>query len=299
MIPLNIMMEVTREFSQSILSRHEDTIDSEDFSLTLDTLLGLHVRACQVTAEIINLLEAGYADGAMARWRTLHELAVVADLIHDEGDELARRYLDHNIIDQKKAADKYMEVVKVTDYAPISDSELHQLEKDYQNALDKHGNDFRREYGWASNVIGNPNPKFVDLIKKTNRETLQSYYKMASFNVHANSRSLFYRQTSMASHSGLIAGSSNAGIEEPAIQTAYILCQITSNLTSNIDTTLDDLIALQTLVRLRDKANKGFNEAARQLDEEDQEYLELSEQYSNFDIVDIEQFDKLGVENSI
>lgn len=298
LIPLNIMMEVTREFSQSILNRHQETIDTDVFSLTLDTLLGLHVRACQVTAEIVNLLEAGYADGAMARWRTLHEIAVVADLIHDAGDELSRRYMDHNIIDEKKAADKYMEVAKIAGYAPIPHEELEAIEAEYQAVLDKHGKDFRKEYGWASDVVGNPNPRFVDLIKKSNRESLQSYYKIASFNVHANARSLFYRQTSMASHSGLISGSSNAGLDEPGIQTAYLLCQITSNLTTNIDTTLDDIIALQTLVRLRDKAYKGFSEAAKQLDMEDQEYLELSEEYEDFDIVDIEDFDVLGVENS-
>ena len=36
----------------------------------------LHARSCQVTREIVALIEAGYADGAMARWRTLHEISV-------------------------------------------------------------------------------------------------------------------------------------------------------------------------------------------------------------------------------
>jgi len=200
LMPLNIMLEGTRELSQNIYDRHQDIVETQSFSLTLDTLLGLHIRACQVTAEIITLLEAGYPDGAMARWRTLHELAVVADLIHEEGDELARRYLDHNIVDIKKASDKYMEIAVLAGYEPISDEERADIETKYQNSLTKHGRDFRREYGWASEVIGNPNPKFVDLVKKSDRDTLQSYYKMASFNVHANARSLFFRQTSMASH---------------------------------------------------------------------------------------------------
>ena len=69
-------------------------------------------------------------------------------------------------------------------------------------------------------------------------------------------------------------------------------------MTTNIDTALDDIIALQTLVQLRDKAYKGFSEAAKQLNMEDQEYLELSEEYADFDIVDIEDFKTLGVENS-
>ena len=46
------------------------------------------VRACQVTDEIICLLENGFADGAMARWRTLHEIAVVAVVISQHGENL-------------------------------------------------------------------------------------------------------------------------------------------------------------------------------------------------------------------
>lgn len=46
-----------------------------------DTLVRLHARACQVLLEIIVLMEDGLADGAMARWRTLHELTIVATLL--------------------------------------------------------------------------------------------------------------------------------------------------------------------------------------------------------------------------
>jgi len=49
---------------------------------------------------------------------------------------------------------------------------------------------------------------------------------------------------------------------------------------------------------LRDKTYKGFHKAAQKLDEEDQEYLELSEQYSDIEIVDVEDFNTLGVETS-
>ena len=41
-----------------------------------EALTRLHGRACQVAKEILVLLRSGYADGAHARWRTLHEIAV-------------------------------------------------------------------------------------------------------------------------------------------------------------------------------------------------------------------------------
>ncbi len=46
-----------------------------------NVLVRLHARACLVTAEVLTLLRAGLASGAHARWRSLHELAVVACFI--------------------------------------------------------------------------------------------------------------------------------------------------------------------------------------------------------------------------
>jgi len=39
----------------------------------------------------------------MARWRTLHEINVVITLIAEDGDELAERYLAHDIVESARA----------------------------------------------------------------------------------------------------------------------------------------------------------------------------------------------------
>ena len=54
----------------------EEAAQTDDF--VFDALTRLHARGCQVGFEILALLKNGFADGAHARWRTLHELAVVA-----------------------------------------------------------------------------------------------------------------------------------------------------------------------------------------------------------------------------
>lgn len=46
--------------------------------ILIDTLIRLHARCCQIAQEIVCLLSAGFADGAMARWRTMHEISAVA-----------------------------------------------------------------------------------------------------------------------------------------------------------------------------------------------------------------------------
>ena len=47
---------------------------------TVEVQTRLHARACQIAQEVLTLLSAGYADGAMGRWRSLHEVTVVAEL---------------------------------------------------------------------------------------------------------------------------------------------------------------------------------------------------------------------------
>ena len=73
----------------------------------LEALTRLHARGCQVSGEVLALLHAGFADGAHARWRSLHEMAVVASLIQQHGQELAERYLLHETIQQYKLACEY------------------------------------------------------------------------------------------------------------------------------------------------------------------------------------------------
>lgn len=65
------------EAGESFQNKHGDSarqsVDAKFSALTL-----LHGRSCMVTSEIYGLLRTGHAAGAQARWRTLHELAVVA-----------------------------------------------------------------------------------------------------------------------------------------------------------------------------------------------------------------------------
>ena len=69
-----------------------------------EALIRMHGRACQVAREILTLLRAGFADGAHARWRTLHELAIVACVISEAGPDLAERYLRHDTVERYKLA---------------------------------------------------------------------------------------------------------------------------------------------------------------------------------------------------
>src|SRR5260370_32451533 len=86
-------------------------------------LIRVLVRGCQVTDEIICLLENGFADGAMARWRTLHEIAVVAVVLSHHGEDIAARYVDHQAVESMRSMRKYISCCEELGYTPLSDRE--------------------------------------------------------------------------------------------------------------------------------------------------------------------------------
>ena len=72
-----------------MISRESGDLFNESFGKNNDqvffVLWRLHARSCQITMEILALLKSGFADGAHARWRTLHEIAVTALFIKQQG----------------------------------------------------------------------------------------------------------------------------------------------------------------------------------------------------------------------
>ena len=98
---LRMLLTMSREWCQEINVRESHRRKHKN-SRSRKLLIRLLVRACQVTDEILCLLENGFADGAMARWRTLHEIAVVAAVILQHGDDIAERYIDHQAVESKR-----------------------------------------------------------------------------------------------------------------------------------------------------------------------------------------------------
>lgn len=73
---LFMLVEAARESGEEYAATFQKVAEAEqDFRFL--ALCKLHARACLVASEVHWLLEGGFASGAMARWRTLHEIAVV------------------------------------------------------------------------------------------------------------------------------------------------------------------------------------------------------------------------------
>lgn len=236
-------------------------------------LVRLHTRACQVTDEIICLLENGFADGAIARWRTLHEISIVAALIADGDEDLAERYILHDAVEVKRQADDYEETQVPLGFSPLGKRHRRNIEQQFEEALNRFGTTFAHPYGWAAKHLNLKKPTFKDLQEAADRAGMSSHYKIASFNVHASARSLFFNLASIGDQTIFLAGRSNTGLVDPGERTAHTLALITSlyvGHTSNIDRILE----LKVILRIRDavgpalrRANKGLerDERARKI----------------------------------
>ena len=266
---LRMMLTISREVGEANALKNRRSRARCDWHKR-HVLGQLHIRACQVTAEIITLLENGYADGAMARWRTLYEIGVVATLIADYDDGLAERYLAHEVIDARNALKLYEETHEELGYAPPSKAEIANVDQLCQAAIAQFEREFKGNYGWAAKYLGLKSPTFVDLQKVAGRAKMRSHYKMASYNVHADVKGITFKHGSLRNPRQVLLGASNAGLEEPGQNTSITFGQITVLLMMSRPE-LDDIVSMRILVKLQEETADAFVKAGRQLKREERE----------------------------
>jgi hypothetical protein len=232
----------------------------------VEAMSRVHARACHVAGEVLALLESGYADGAHARWRTLHELAVVAAVLSEHDDDLAERYLHHEVVESHKAAVQFNEHAGDLGEKPLSKREMQELASQERALRERYGADYAKRYGWAAKVLNNSNPNFDQLERAASVKHLRPYYKLASYNAHATPKGINYRLGLRGPSSEiLLAGPSNAGLEEAGRFAAHSLLTTTLCLLT-IRTTLDSLVFGKMLLALFDDVERKFIRAAARLE---------------------------------
>jgi hypothetical protein len=269
---LRMLLAISREIGEDAQKRFRKSRAKKNLILR-SLLLRLHARACQVMAEIITLMENGFADGAMARWRTLYEIGVVATVIVDAGERLAERYVDHDAVESKAALDEHDRCYGQLDYKYTAARHRKRILRAYDAAILKYGKEFGSTYGWAVEYLGLKRPTFRDLEAVVQRSMMRPYYKLASDNVHAGTKGLFYRLGQLSDQSFIIAGASNFGFADPGQNTAFTITQITHLLYAQRKSTLETSIEIQTLILLRDQIVRALGRADRKLR---QDHAELS-----------------------
>jgi len=231
-----------------------------------EVLVRLHARGCQISSEILTLLKAGFADGSHARWRTLHELAVVAYFIKEkEDDELAERYLLHSAVESYRGAMQYQKHYEALGEKPIKENVMRKIEDSVNKLCERFGPNFREKYGWAAKSLDNPNPSFADIENSAGFEHMRPWYKMASHNVHANPKGIMFR-LGYDQRDLMLAGPSNEGPADPGQSTALSLLQLTVPLLS-LHVSAENLLELLVLSKLTHEVRDAFLEAHQKLED--------------------------------
>ena len=258
---ISLSLEAGMEFNKQF-----QNAAAEENDVLFDVLRNLHARACQIGWEVLALIKGGFADGAHSRWRTLHEIAIVAMFIAHHGRELAERYLDHELVEAHKAAVEHQRYSEAMRYDPLPDEEFAEIERMYQEVLARYGESFRHDYGWAAEALGKKKTTFRDIELAVGLDKWRPYYKMASNNVHAGTKGIAFRLGLLRNKPPLLlAGPSNSGFTDPAHSTAISLLQITTTLLMTRPSA-DASVLCQILQILQDEVGNEFLKVQRSIE---------------------------------
>jgi hypothetical protein len=151
---LDAMISFAEELLEFVRRRVKGGIPDEDW--TRAALLLILARGIQTSWEVRTLLRNGYASGAWARWRTLHELSVLAKLIGKHGDAVAQAYLAHDEVQTLRTIKAFEKSSATPEtwaaHRKVQEKRVGELEAKYGKEL------FKRDYGWAG--LAFPNMRF-------------------------------------------------------------------------------------------------------------------------------------------
>ncbi|MCY1527559.1 hypothetical protein D9M68_626280 [compost metagenome] len=141
-------------------------------------------RTYEIVGEIIMLAKTGYADGALARWRSLHEVCVIAMFLAKQSDRCAQMYLSHNRIEELRLLEVDHASGTTRASAPDLERYVQDLRKQKNAMVSKLGAAFANDYGWASVELGRTRTTFRDIENYVGLDTLRRGYKQANSTVH-------------------------------------------------------------------------------------------------------------------
>ncbi|MET3494620.1 DUF5677 domain-containing protein [Variovorax boronicumulans] len=143
----------------------------------------LVARAYEITGEITVLARAGYADGALARWRSLHEVCVVAMFVSGRSDMCAQMYLSHHQVEELRLLE-HNRTSGVGRVDAHRDRRASHLRRQKAAMVNRFGAAFAKDYGWASVELGCGRTTFRDLENHVGLDTLRRGYEQANNTIH-------------------------------------------------------------------------------------------------------------------
>ena len=266
------------ELGEAFSLRHFN-VEGYEPAPMLHAQVGLQARACRVALEVFALLRSGLGAGALARARTLHEIAVISAILAEYGapgwehPDLAERYLLHANVVTWLDAEEYQEVAPKLGFAPFTKDEMAEMRADRDSVVETFGDPFARANGWAACLLENgkaPNG-FKTLELLAGADHMRSYYSMASHEVHADAKSWILNHETIGDVTFRSTGPSPRGMADAAQIALIALNQVTVNTlnaTPDIDERPGEILAILVLNNLVERACDEFAATGGPGDEE-------------------------------
>ena len=264
---LFMVLEAAREAGEEYNQSFEGIAAAEQDFL-FDALRRLHARACLVASEVLSLMEGGYASGAMARWRTLHEITVVGCFLREKGKHIAEKYLLHHVVDTLKAAEDFQKHCRTLGYEPFSAQELGRMQTDRDKLCQRFGKEYKEQWGWAAEALKPKAANFAEIEAAVSFDHYRPFFKLACHSNHAGSKGIQFdlgNALNPLDSDIMLAGPSDAGLCDPGTCTAVSILQITTNLILYRNEKLTPLIIVQSLDLLTDEILESFASAEAEL----------------------------------
>lgn len=211
-------------------------------------LIKIHARSIQIAYEILSLVRSGFADGAHARWRSIHELAMVAMFLLDSDDEVSVRYLKHDIMKKFKESQEYEKYYELLGYDPPDKKDLDLVKEEHDKMIQKYGNEFEYRMGleWIPVSII-PNRTFRALEEHVKMDKFHPFYVWSSNAIHGGSKG-FENLGVMGDIQNhlLVVGPTNYGFADPIDQTSLSLSHVTSSLLL-LESDFEDILMLHAI----------------------------------------------------
>ncbi|MDT3393302.1 MAG: DUF5677 domain-containing protein [Bacillota bacterium] len=271
---LESVITISEEAGMGIIDEYVEDKKREDgtyrIPIEYDVVFKLHAKSVVVSKEILTLLQAGYSDAGISRWRTLHEISVILGIFtfylqnnEKMAKELAIRFYKRSIIEEYKIERNEMEV---------DTKDFRSLSRENEKIKEEYGEKFIYEnYEWLRPIFKKSKKRifFSDLERKNKNTNLSKYYKMANSQIHSTSFGLYDSFGDMGnSNTGAVYGPSNYGLSIPGQLTIISMISCTTSLLS-LNTTLDKLTLITTLKMFFDQYSTIFDDIQRKIEEDE------------------------------
>lgn len=208
-----------------------------------------------------------------ARWRTLHEQAVIAFALGSNDPEISERFLQHRLVERYKDAILYQHYCEALGYERFSDEQMAEFQQQHDELVARFGPSFKNDWGWAAPLFtANPPATFAKLAQLVGLEHLKPWFRLSSHGIYSGATGAMHVWDLYGRGNVALACLSNGGLADPGNGALISLLQVTSALLVHGGTggpKAQDLLTLKAIARLLDRAQAAFLEIHQALEAEE------------------------------